>query len=426
MEPYFLRQAPFLRLSICLIAGIVAQYHCDLSALYPGLALFSLLLIGLPFVRKIDKQIRWRWLSGAGYTGLFFVVGGFLTGQAWEDSNWEVEPGFRNYLVRVLDDPIEKPKTCLYKVRILAADTEIQDQVAGKQVLIYLPKEDRNDYPLAGDCFLAQVSLDIPRNYEGAEFDYPLYLRKQSIAAVGFVRRGNWQTIALSPPWYETITYKALQVRRESLNRLKQLLPENNRYALSAALFFGYQSDMDRDLRQQFANTGAGHILSVSGVHFNILFGIVFFLLSPLGMTLKGRVIRLLITLPLIWGFAFITGFSAPVNRAAWMATIGIVGSALLRESFTINTVAIAAFFMLLDNPLYLFDVSFQFSFSAVVAIVLLNPYLSKLLSLKNRILVYFWNLSCVSLTAQVGVLPISIYYFHTLPFLFLVTNILI
>jgi competence protein ComEC len=208
------------------------------------------------------------------------------------------------------------------------------------------------------------------------------------------------------------------------LDRLHTIVPDRQSYAVAAALMFGYRNELDDTLMQSFRNIGAAHILAISGTHFAILFGMLYFLLSFIGNSRKGRLIKQLILLPFVWGFAFLTGFSPSVIRAALMLTIWGVGEAFASRSFSLNTVAVAAFFMLLFYPLYLFDVGFQLSFMAVIAILLINPYLTKLYESKNPLIQYGWGLCCVSVSAQVGVLPLSVYYFHQVPVFFLLTNL--
>jgi competence protein ComEC len=112
------------------------------------------------------------------------------------------------------------------------------------------------------------------------------------------------------------------------------------------------------------------------------------------------------------------------VIRAASMLTLWGLGNVFLFRAFTINTVGVAAFFMLLYNPFNVFDVGFQLSFSAVLAILLIHPHLVKLYESRNPLIKYVWELSCVSTSAQLGTAPLSIYYFRQFPLLFLISNL--
>jgi competence protein ComEC len=316
-----------------------------------------------------------------------------------------------------LEDPVNKPKTRMCKVKILSADSLIYNEVVHKKVVIYLPKDSLSLPLIAGDCLLVKASLKKP--------ELP-YLRKKSYSAVAFIRKNDWQRDSIPESKIQTIYFQSLNVQRNLFNHLRILLPDPESFSVAAALMFGYKDELDKDLRQSFSNIGAGHILAVSGLHFNLIFGVIYFCLSFIGMSMKGKICKQFIQLPLIWGFAFITGFPPSVIRAACTLTLWGIGTAFFRKSFTLNTVAVVAFFMLLFQPLYLFDVGFQLSFSAVVAIVIVNPVFVRLYSPVNKIISYVWELISVSFSAQIGVLPLSLYYFHQFPLLFLVTNLLI
>lgn len=419
-----LHQAPFIRIALFFIAGIVLQYYLDIGRLSPGALVLSLLLILLSYIGR--KQYRTRWLFGVGTMLLFLSAGSLLSRERWKASEWDVPQEKHSYCMRVLDEPVAKPRTRMCRMEILSADSIIYQGVRKKKVIVYLPKDSISKEIVAGDCLRATLILKEPEALPGSTFDYPLYLRKQSVAAIGFVRPGEWEFVDQAQTLSERVKFSSLKIRRSFLQGLRVILPEKEHFGVAAALMFGYKHELDSELRQRFSNIGAGHILAISGLHFHIIFGMIFYLFSFLGAGKQGKYLRLLFVLPLIWGFAFLTGFSPSVNRAAWMMSIWIVGHTFFFRSFSINTVASSALLMLLANPLYLFDVSFQLSYSAVTAIVWLNPYLKQLYWSVNPVLSYLWELICISITAQLGVLPLSVYYFHQLPLLFLLTNVLI
>ena len=419
-------QAPFLRITLFFIAGIVFQYNCNTSFYLGYILILPLLLLIPTFFSRINKQYDLRYLFGLSILLFTFLSAAFLTQIAWKKSEWTVD-GVYSYVVRVLDDPVDKPNTRMCKVEIISTDSAIRKMAVNKKAIIYLPKDNASSEIIAGDGLFIKVSLSKPQQMSGdASFDYPLYLRKQSYSAIGFVRKQNWQREFIPIPAQECFRYKALEIRRKLLSRLRVILPDSNSFSLSAALMFGYKAEMDRELRQNFSNIGAGHILAVSGLHFGLIFGMVAFFLSFMGERKEERIIKLFIFLPLIWGFAFVTGLPPSVVRAACMMSFWRIGNALSYRAFGMNTLASIAFLMLLYNPLYLFDIGFQLSFSAVVSIIIINPGLIRLYTSNNRIINYFWDLSCVSVSAQIGVLPLSMYYFHQLPLLFLLTNLLI
>ncbi|KAA6302155.1 MAG: hypothetical protein EZS26_001756 [Candidatus Ordinivivax streblomastigis] len=405
------RQIPFLRFVLFFILGILVQSH------YPaGNALsFVCLAVACIFISSIpsvQKQYAFRFLFGLGLGLLLFALAMQITRCAWEKSAWKVNSGEHFYQVQVMDEPVRKPKTYQCKVRILTADSVVCHQCAYQQLVVYLPVDERSENLVAGDC------LWVNGSFEPA----PAYLQKQSVAATGFVRLGQWSTIASTHVPFSLKLY-GLSIRRILLKQLRQIVSDPDAFAIAAALMFGYRNELDANLQQSFRNIGASHILAISGAHFAILFGMLYFMLSFLGNSPKAKRLKQIIFIPLIWYFAFLTGFSPSVVRASAMLTIWGVGELLGCRAFTYNTIAVVAFFMLLFHPLYLFDVSFQLSFMAVIAILVISPRLAKGYESKNRIIQYVWQLTCVSLAAQIGVLPLSVYYFHQFPVFFLLTN---
>jgi competence protein ComEC len=421
------RQAPFLRIVLFYIAGIIIQYNCDVSSWSGYLFAGAFVLLFLFCFSKINQHYDRIAMFGYGILLLSFAGGTYLTEKTWKASEWEIR-GFHTYLVRVMEEPVDKTKTRMYRIAILSADSLIREEVAGKQAIIYLPKDSLSATIVSGDCLYIRAFLEKPKPLsDDASFDYPLYLRKQSCSAVAFVRKQDWRLVEfIAPSGSQWLLFQSFEFRRNLFSKLRVILPDSHSFSIAAALMFGYKNELDKELRQSFSNIGAGHVLAVSGLHFNLIFGIAYFLLSFIGMSKKGRVVKQLILLPVIWGFAFLTGLSSSVIRAACMLSLWGFGNAFFYRPFGLNTLAATAFFMLLYNPLYLFDIGFQLSFLAVLSILIINLPLVQLYSSKNKIIQYLWELVAVSVSAQIGVLPISLYYFHQFPVLFLVTNMLL
>lgn len=400
-----LRQAVFLRLTLFLIAGITIQTHWNLYPLWIYTGILSLPILAVSFCPSIIRSYQWRWLFGLGLFLLYLSLAGILSWRQWQISEWKGNAEKRTYHVQILDDPVKKPKTLMFPV-----------SVNGQKALIYIPADS-----------LATTLLPADRLLISAQFEKTeqMFHRKEGIAACAFVRKNQWvkQDDTENQPF--NLHFKSLEYRRALLNRLREIIWGEKSFAVGAALLFGYTQDLGRDLRQTFAATGVSHILSISGLHFSIIYAILYFLFSFTGNSRKGRFARQAIILPLMWGFTFLTGMGPSVIRAAVMISLWGLGNVLLHKAFSLNTVGIAAFFMLLYNPFYLFDVGFQLSFSAVLAILLINPHLVQLYkSTRNPLIRYVWELSCVSTSAQLGTAPLSMYYFHQFPLLFLLTNL--
>ena len=398
-----LRQAVFLRLTLFFIVGILIQTHWNFYPAWLYGALTGVFLLIFAVFPKWTSTYRWRWLFGLGLLFLSASSAGILTHLNWEKSTW-TDVGIRNYRVQLVDDPVRKPKTWMCKVKC-----------GEKRLLVYLPVDSLSSALAPSDW------LSVKARFEKTDL---MHLRKQGIAACALIDRNNWGKLENPPKQGFNFRFYSLKCRRILLNRLKEMLPNEKLFSVAAAILFGYVNELDKDTRAVFATTGSAHILSVSGLHFAIVYGILYFMFAFLGNDRKGQIGKQLIILPLMWIFAFLTGMGPSVIRAAIMVTLWGIGNGFLFRAFTINTVGVAAFFMLLYNPFYLFDLGFQLSFSAVLAILWINPYLTALHRSRNPAIRYVWELSCVSTSAQLGTAPLSLYYFHQFPLLYLVSNL--
>ncbi|MDR1763630.1 MAG: ComEC/Rec2 family competence protein [Dysgonamonadaceae bacterium] len=397
-----LYKSVFLRLTLFLIPGIIIQTYRDCRLIWLITAALAIAMMAVSFLPRISKIWTLRYLFGVGAALLCLSVGGLLARVAWTKSEWPAPTGFAQYRVLVLSEAVKKPKTWMYKAK-----------VDDRQVVVYLSAAPDAVLPAPGDC------LKINTRFEPAS---EWYLRRQKIAARAFVKSGNWEILPEKSGF--NLVFTALKCRRVLLERLRKICSDEQKFAVASALMLGYTGELDAETRQTFAATGSSHILSVSGLHVSIVYGILFFLFSFLGNSRKAQITRQLIILPIVWAFAFICGLGPPVVRAAIVLTMLGLGFSLLLRSFSVNNLSQAAFFMLLYNPLYLFNIGFQLSFAATYAILIINPALQSLVQSRNPLVNYAWQLSSVSVSAQLGTAPLSLYYFGQFPLLFLATNL--
>lgn len=192
------------------------------------------------------------------------------------------------------------------------------------------------------------------------------------------------------------------------------------------ALLLGQKQNIDPETYTQFSRAGVVHILAVSGLHVGILLLILQFITKGLLRIQNGRILREIVVLLGIWGFASLAGFTPSVLRAAVMFSFLSVALNYKRKTSAINTLALSAVFLIIINPYFIFQVGFQLSYLAVISIVTLQPRLSSLYHPSYYLDRKIWDIVTVTVTAQLGVLPLSLYYFHQFPGLFLLSNLVI
>lgn len=215
---------------------------------------------------------------------------------------------------------------------------------------------------------------------------------------------------------------------------------EGDELATVGALTLGYKEDLDKALRRHFQSSGAAHVLAVSGLHTGILYGVLVWLLTaggrfrPMHENRLGRRALSITIIAAMWGYAWLTGMTPSVVRAVVMVTIAEVGRMSYRRGWSINSLAAAAFIILAVRPTDLWSVSFQLSFAATTAIVLIvNKTIYRDFGLSGfrntglgKIGSFFGDIIVVSLAAQAGTIPITAYYFGTFSTYFLITNLFV
>ena len=200
-----------------------------------------------------------------------------------------------------------------------------------------------------------------------------------------------------------------------------------------SALTLGWKGDLDKGVIQSFQRSGAAHVLAVSGLHTGIVYAIIVFLLTlggrlkPLYESTWQRAIQSLCILLLLWAYAVLTGLTPSVVRSALMLTLVEIARFCSRPPLTLNIVFFSAALILAIRPADLFNVSFQLSYSAVISIVAFSSIFNKHTShIKHHTLNILFDLVWVSMAAQLGTIPFTLYYFHQLSNYFLLTNLIV
>ncbi len=223
-----------------------------------------------------------------------------------------------------------------------------------------------------------------------------------------------------------TLRGKAASFQTFILRALERTSIGKKELGILQAILLGHRNNLDTTIYENYKNAGAAHILAVSGLHIGILLLLLQALLKPLKAIRHGSFIILALVVFALWSYAFFTGLSPSVVRAVAMFSFVAYALFLNRPTSIVNILALSVFTILLIHPMFLFQVGFQMSYAAVFAIVWIYPVLIKLWNPRHWFLKKGWQLFSVSLAAQAGVLPISIYYFHQFPGLFFLSNILI
>lgn len=405
-----LRSYPILRLTIPLIAGI---FFTDTFFPVSGTIVFGVGILCLFFILLFlikNQEYSLRWLFGAVLYVFFFLLGGILTQLKWKQvlPNWNEESQF--YRGTILEMPKEKAKTisCL-----LLLDRQ--------KALVYVRKDSLSMSLKMGDELLFYAKIHRPENFK--EFDYAKWLLRQGISGTGFVETGKWKVTgrhALS------LKQKSLLLRAKVIDLFRNWQFEEKDFAVLSALTVGYKEELTDELRNDFSVAGISHVLAISGLHVGILWGLLVLLLRPLKRSMGGKIIKWVLITSVLWIYAFIAGLAASIVRAVIMCMLVELGHIRSNKVSSLNILSVAAFFMLIYNPFYLFDVSFQLSFMAVLSILIFYHPMFDILHSHNSALRYAWGICSVSFAAQLGAAPLVMTYFSNFSVYFLLSNLIV
>ena len=420
----FLQRTPFFRLLLPLILGIIVYQYVDFQhwGLY-AMFFLAIVLMVLPFAIRIPKrQFQFRWLFGCGIFLFLFVLIYFLSGEREKENVFQRLNSKGIYRVELTAAPIEKAKSYLCKVDVIQYFDSTNWVTTRGKAILYLQKDSAASQLLFGDRLMLEAKFSPPEralNPDG--FDYAAYLKRQGVGAVCYVPSGSWRMTDRDMGF--SIQRQADICRNYLLNIYREFHIEGDEFAVLAALTLGYTDALQPDLRASYSATGAMHILSVSGMHVGVVYVVMAFLLSFLNKNQRQKVIKTIFISLFLWGYAFLSGLSPAVVRATLMFSFVAIATCFERKSQIYNTIFMSAFFMLLYNPNFLFDVGFQLSYSAVLSIIFFQPIIGKLYIANNKYSKAVWDLFSVSLAAQLGTMPFTLYYFQQFPNYFLLTN---
>ena len=291
-------------------------------------------------------------------------------------------------------------------------------------MVLYIEKDSLSQSLTLGDVIIFEENLQpIKFSNNPYSINYSSILEKQGFFYSQYIPHTEWKKIDHIEQ--SSILQKSSDLKAKLINRVNSVGVSEKSKSLINAMLLGDTSYMTKKERETFSSAGLSHILAVSGLHVGIIALIIYFILYPLKWMGLLRV-RPLIAILILWAYIFVIGFPPSAVRATIMATFVLVSEVLNRKGTTINSLLAAAFFMLLYNPGYILDVGFQLSFTAVFSIFYIYPIIYSYLPHKNRVTSYLSSIIGVTLAAQIGTLPLTVYYFHQISLIGLFSNLLI
>lgn len=423
------RELPFVRITIPFIIGLILAFNFKFP-LFP-VSFYSLCALGFFLLLLRFARIAFPYRQYFGLAAMLFL---FLLGYQYSYFHLdENQPNhFQAYLAKKnwIEAKVmhirwtDKHVQLKLRVNTIQADQGVRVKCSGNLMLYVkadqLPAEVNFGDLVQGYFYIHRVRS----NGNPRAFDYQDYLRKENIVFTATPASNDWSLI--NSEYAINVLAWARSMQQYGLQKLHVHFPDENEWSVAKALILGHRDQTSETVKKAYTASGAIHVLAVSGLHV----GIVYLMLNSLFWWMPAfptyKWIKTLLILIGVWSFALLTGASPSVLRSATMFSFLIIGQTLNRYSNIYNTLAASAFFLLLINPLLLFDIGFQLSYLALCGIIYFQPKIYQLLYIKSKVLDYLWKLLAVSIAAQITTVPISIYYFHQFPSYFWLSGLVV
>ena len=414
------KEIPFLRIGLPLCLGIISGLYFTPGSFF--LAVVLIIIISGFCTSLLFNKSQINLLFGYSITIALFTCG-LLLYTYEKNSLTPLKPEQTLFHCTLSDFPEEKENSYRLKIKLNTKITNDGTEAVKGSMIIYNKKDTSLTSYLPGDELIIKCTpLEVVNRGNPYEFDYRFYMANQGVRYYAFT--SNHDIISSNTPSHRGITHKALIIREKIISMYKERGITGERLAVVAAITLGQKNMLDPEQKQNFIKAGVMHIMAVSGLHVGIISLFVFNLL----FFLKGRfnILRVLITILILWSFAFVTGLTSSVLRATLMFSFLHAGNLMKRRINGINSVLASAFILILIKPSAIFNAGFLLSYSAVIYIISFYKGLYQIIHLKNWFTDKIWQSATVTIVAQAGTLPLTIMLFNRFPTYFILTNIII
>ena len=263
----------------------------------------------------------------------------------------------------------------------------------------------------------AEVRRPSPKRNPGG-FDYNQYLRGKNIYVLMYTLDHTISFTGRSLTPFENMATRFRQDMFEHIQNNFSLVEGD----FINGLLLGERS-IDDEIEEEFNVLGVSHILSVSGLHVGYVYLFVSVICNALRLNKK---LQFLIVSLLLYFYCFMVGFNDPVMRASFMFLFSLFAQTINKKYDSLNVLCLLASIYIVNNPYVIYNVGFQLSYSAVLSIGIIYPYLNNKFRMKEKLIEYIKSLLILTLSVQIGTLPITLYHFNSLPLLSIIANLII
>jgi len=438
--PEQLERMPFLRMLIPLILGIVLADYLDIPT---GILLAGLVVLILGYFLFRGERLRQTLLL------LMILVIGISVAEVLTPKE-EMPRDERLLVSGVVSDNVNtygrwhRTSTRITSFRA-HDDSTAQWKSCDEKILLYVDTA----YTVSLGDRISAVGYINPLDTAGGTSGYARTMQSRGVLGKTYVIDGRLVSREASSPESPLgyIIQSSQKVQAAIVDRLAKFGMDDRELGVAMALLAGDRTLLDPELKEDYSKAGVSHILAISGLHLGIIFLLLNYLFTPLLMFRHGRTIRTILVILALWAFAFISGLSASVLRAAFMLTVMQFSLFTVWNHNSYNALFASAFVLLLIRPTFLYDISFQMSYLALLGILFFYPRFNRwtrvdrgtiwFRSKRNKtkgilripvafvcnLFVFMTGAILIGLSAQIAVMPLVGWAFGRLPLLSLLLN---
>jgi competence protein ComEC len=414
------KEIPLLRICIPLCSGIILARLTD-----PGKYFFTSAVI--ISIISLLASLRFNGYRNNIPFGLALLCSLILAGALMYEYEKKSLTRIRQepaVFTGILSDyPEDKPASYMLNIKLYSGISENGKEKIKGSMVVYLRKDDSSRVFLPGDIIsLKCIPREIVNKGNPYEFDYRFYMENLGVKYYSYINGSD--IISHIAPGRRSPRHSALILRQYIIRMYGNRGITEKRLPLVSAITLGERDKLDQEQKQNFIKAGVMHIMAVSGLHAIILCMFI----SNILFFLKGRlqVLKIVIVILFLWTFAFVTGLTPSVMRAALMFTFIEAGKLMNRRVNSINSVLASALVLIVVRPSVIFDAGFLLSYSAVIYIILFYNEFYLKLNPSGRVIKWLCQSIAVTIVAQAGTLPLTLLLFNRFPVYFLLTNIII
>lgn len=278
---------------------------------------------------------------------------------------------------------------------------------------------------MPGDTVNATVRCSRVENFTG-DFDYRRYMEERGVFYTCFFgRNSSLEVLKNGTPPLRTLPAR---LRWKFSAAVDSAMPSEDMARIRAvvkALAYGYQDEIPAVIEESFRQSGAIHLLALSGMHLGLLYGLLLKLLALIGNSPTAKRIRSTVIIAALWAFTIFTGCGVSILRAAVMFSLYEAGVLAGRRRNGLNALSLSAIIITVADPSAPSGISFQLSYAAMTAIFLIFPHLRAIVKTRNRISGRIADACAMTIACQATTAPIILLHFGTFAFYSLLANLL-